>query len=468
MTWLSVLRGESRANVENPAVPLTSQSLVDLFIGPKGDAGVVVTEKTAFQMPAVYRAVSLLAGTTASLPLHAYRDKGDVRERITRPSIIDSPHPDMTLFEWIELSLVHALTWGNTYYLKVKDGAGIVRELWPLLPSRVRPGRTSDGTKVYALDARNIGAGQPADVVALEDAYPYTDDEILHVPAMGYDGVAGLSPIACARQGIGVALAAEKTAARLFGSGNLKSGILKTEQKLTTAQADQVKAQWKAKNSGVDNAHDIAVMGAGVSFEEISFPPEDVQFIESRRFQIDEIARIYGIPPHMLFQTDRSTSWGSGIEQQTIGLVVFTLRPWLTRFEHRWSRLLPRPDYVKFAVEGLLRGDAAARSAFYKAMWEIGAFSTNDIRRLEDQAPVDGGDVRYRPLNFGVLGAADPGTGTGTAEDPEVARRLVEMVQKVYLGVGTVITKDEARQLLNRGGADLAVPGADQQDGNGA
>jgi HK97 family phage portal protein len=426
VTWLSALRGESRASVENPTVPLTSSTLADMLIGPAGDAGVTVTEKSAFGMPAVYRAVALLAGTIGSLPLHGYEDKNDVRTRLTpKPSLVESPHPDMTSFEWLELSLVHNLGWGNTYYLKVRDGGGIVRELWPLHPSRIRPGRASDGSKVYALDARNMGSGKPDGTVGIDEATALTDYEILHVPGMGYDGIAGLSPIACARQGIGVAMAAEKLGAKLFGSGNLMSGILKSDQKLTMAQADTVKAQWKAKHSGLGAAHDIAVLGSGVSFEQISFPPEDVQFLETRRFQIDEIARIYGIPPHMLFQTDRSTSWGSGIEQQTIGLVVFTLRPWLTRFEQRLSRLLPAQQYVKFSVEGLLRGDSAQRATFYKSMWEMGVYSTNDIRRLEDQAPVDGGDIRYRPLNFGLLGELDQQEGAGIGELVAAAASLI-------------------------------------------
>ena len=411
MTWLSGLVGrESRANVESPAVPLTSSTLVDLLVGPAGEAGIPVNETTAFGMPAVYRAVALLAGTVASLPLHPYRDKDGVREPVRGGvSLVREPHPDLTRFEWLELSMLHNLAWGNTYFRMLRDQGGTVRELWPLEPSRVRAGRASTGEKVYAVDCkdRRDVPWTPGTSVYDDEVLPFTDREILHVPGMGYDGIVGMSPIACARQGIGLALAAERYGAKLFGSGNLMTGILKTEQKLTQDQADGVKARWKAKHSGPDSAHDIAVLGSGVSFESISFPPEDTQFIESRRFQIDEIARIYGIPPHMLFQTDRSTSWGTGIEQQTIGLVVFTLRPWLTRFEQRLSRLLPQPQYVKFSVEGLLRGDSQQRADFYTRMWNIGAYSTNDIRRLEDQPPVEGGDVRYRPLNMGVLGEAD-------------------------------------------------------------
>jgi HK97 family phage portal protein len=411
VSWLSSLR-ETRS-AENPAVPLTSQTLVDMLIGPTGDSGVTVTQKTALGMPAVYRAIALLSGTVGSLPLHTYRDRGaDVRERMRpAPKIITTPHPDLTQFEWMELSLAHALSWGNTYYRKLRDGQGIVRELWPLEPCRVKAGRAADGHKIYAVDERGM-FGHPLNSVpaeqAIEEWQPYTDDGILHVPGMGYDGVVGLSPIGVARQAIGLGLAAEKFGAKLFGSGSMPTGILTTEQRLDTPQADALKARWKQQHGGLDKAHDIAVLGQGTTFQPISVPPEDAQFIESRRFQISEIARMYGVPPHMLMDTEKSTSWGTGIEQQGIGFVVYTLRPWLARFEQRLSRLLPAPQFVEFAVEGLLRGDSAQRAAFYTAMWNIGVYSTNDIRRLENERPVDGGDVRYRPLNMGELGQPDP------------------------------------------------------------
>jgi HK97 family phage portal protein len=412
VTWLQALRGESRATLENPTYPITSQALVDMLVGPKSDAGVAVNEKSAFGMPAVYRSVSLIAGTVASLPLHAYRDgDDDTRTRVKpTPRLIRDPHPDLTQFEWMELSLVHALSWGNTYYRKLRDEGGTLRELWPIEPSRVRVGRASDGRKVYAVDAKDLSGRPWAPGTSVEDerVRPFTDEEILHIPGMGYDGMVGMSPIAVARQGIGLAMAAEKFGAKLFGSGNLMAGVLSTEQKLDQGQADALKARWKAQHSGLDNAHDISVLGAGTKFQPISFPPEDVQFIESRKFQIAEIARMFGVPPHMLMDTEKSTSWGTGIEQQSIGFVVYTLRPWLARFEHRLSRLLPNPQYAKFTVEGLLRGDSAQRAAFYTSMWNIGAYSTNDIRRLEDQPPVPGGDVRYRPLNYGLLGESDP------------------------------------------------------------
>lgn len=395
---LDAIRG-IRNGIENPAVPLTSTAILDWLGGPKVHAGVTVSEESALGMPAVWRAVNLIGGTAASLPLHPYRVVGEVRTRVTTgnaAALLDQPHPDMTPFELWELTYAYMLLWGNAYFRVLRNRNGGLQELWPIHPARVRAGRESEtGLKIYEIDRA-------------ED--PMFDDKILHIPGPGYDGVCGVSPIRMARQGIGLALAAEEYGARLFGSGSLASGILQTEQRLTQAQADALKTRWKAKVGGLDKAHDVAVLDAGAKFQQLSIPPEDAQFIESRKFQIDEVARMFGIPPHMLMQTEKSTSWGTGIEQQSIGFVKFTLRPWLTRVEQRLTRLLrPQAVYARYSLEGLLRGDSAQRSAFYREMWGIGALSTNDILALEERPPIGpAGDVRYRPLNMGVLGEPDP------------------------------------------------------------
>lgn len=388
------------ATVENPEQPLTSTTLLDFLGGPKLSSGVAVTESSSLGMPAVWRAVTLIAGTSASLPLHAYRKVDDVRLPLTGGQgveLLASPHPDLTPFEFWELMYAYVLLWGNAYARKLRNQLGQVVELWPVHPIRVKVGRESEtATKVYCIDGNTDE--------------PLTDREILHIPGFGYDGVCGVSPIRAAREGIGLAMAAERYGAKLFGSGSLASGILQTEQRLTQPQADNLKAAWKAKVSGIERAHEVAVLDSGVKFQQLSIHPEDAQFIESRRFQIQEIARMFGVPPHMLMDTTSTTSWGTGIEQQTIGFVTFSLRPnYLTRFEQRVSQMLrPGPVYAKYALEGLLRGDSTQRAAFYKQLWDIGVLSTNDIRALEDLPPVEGGDVRYRPLNMGVLGAPDP------------------------------------------------------------
>ena len=395
------------ASLENPAVPLTSTSLVGLLGGGAGSSGKIVNEKTALGMPAVWRAVNLIAGTVASLPLHPYRNADGGREMVTSgraSALLDKPHPDMTPFELWETVLSHMLLWGNAYLWIGRDQLGRIQELWPIHPSRVKVGRTSDmGEKVFQIDNDD----------------PHTSRSILHLPAFGYDGVCGVSPIRIAREGIGLALAAEEYGAKLFGSGSLATGILQTEQRLTPDQADVLQQRWKAKRSGLGSAHETIVLDRGATFQQLTIPPGDAQFLESRRFQISEVARMFGVPPHMLMDTEKSTSWGTGIEQQSIGFVVYTLRPWLTRIEQRLTSLLkPEPVYAKFSVEGLLRGDSAQRLAFYKGMWEIGAFSTNDVLALEDRKAVEGGNVRYRPLNMGQLGEFDDAQTTTTEEVP--------------------------------------------------
>lgn len=410
MTLFRAARAAFRNSIENPAVPLTSTTVAE-FLGPgRTSAGVTVTEQSSLGMPAVWRAVNLLAGTAAALPLHAYKPDGDTRLRLGPESqaaqLLDDPHPDMTPFEFWETVYGHMLLWGNAYLRKVRNRLGTIVELWAVHPGRVRAGRASDGSKVYQLDGSDRA---------------WTDEEVLHIPGFGYDGVSGCSPIRLARQGISLAMAAEDFGARFFGSGSLMSGILQTEQRLTKEQADALKSRWQAKVAGLGNAHDVAVLDSGAKFQQMSIPPGDAQFIESRGFQITEVARIFGVPPHMLMQTEKSTSWGTGIEQQGIGFVTYTMQPWLTRVEQRLTKMLkPGTVYARYNVEGLLRGDSAAQAAYMKFMWEVGAFSTNDIRRLKELEPVDGGNVRYRPLNFGVLGESDPPTSPPAPEpDPD-------------------------------------------------
>jgi len=394
---MTVLGRVFAATLESPNVPLSASSIIETIGGRNSSSGKVVTEKTSLGMPAVWRAVNLIAGTVASLPLHAYRSADGGREMVTSgraASLLETPHPDMTRFELWETVLAHMLLWGNAYLWIGRNQLGQIVELWPIHPSRVKAGRTSSmGRKLYKID---------------NGEQEHDDRTILHLPAFGYDGVCGVSPIRVAREGIGLALAAEEYGAKLFGSGSLATGILQTEQRLTPDQADTLQQRWKAKRSGLGTAHETIVLDRGATFTQLTIPPGDAQFIESRRFQISEVARMFGVPPHMLMDTEKSTSWGTGIEQQGIGFVIYTLRPWLTRTEQRISRLLkPEPVYAKFSVEGLLRGDSASRLTFYKGMWDIGALSTNEIRALEDRTPVDGGDSRYRPLNMGELGQFD-------------------------------------------------------------
>ncbi|RZQ59893.1 phage portal protein [Amycolatopsis suaedae] len=367
--------------------------------GPSGDAGVPVTELTALHMPAVWRSVALISSVSAALPLPTYRDDTKVR---TKSRLLRDPHPELTPFELWRLSYVHRLLWGNSYQQKIRSRSGEVRELWPIRPDRVRAYRDTSSDAV---------PGGKLFEVTDDDGriHVRTSREILHIPGLGYDGTCGVSPVRAASQGVGLALAAEKSGAKFFGQGAMLSGILQTEQRLQPEQAEALKARWKAKVSGSDNAYDVAVLDSGASFEPITMPYKDAQFLESRRFQVVEIARMFGVPLFLLMETERSTSWGTGLEQQALGFVVFDLHPmWLVPTEQRITKELVRPvapdEYAEYTVEGLLRGDSRARAEFYRVMREVGAMSANDIRAKENMTPVDGGDTYLQPLNMAPLG----------------------------------------------------------------
>ncbi|MEU0359924.1 phage portal protein [Streptomyces cyaneofuscatus] len=390
---------EGRATVESPTTPLTSSSLAGLLGGGAPvEAGVAVTETGALAYPAVWRAASVVANVSASLPLHTY--KVGTKDRVTS-EILEEPHPELTKFEFWRLMKLHRLLWGNAYAQKVCNGAGTIVQLWPIRPDRVlvereRPSGDNPGGKVFWVQTEDGGRVR------------LTSREVLHLPGLGYDGVTGCSPVRAAAQGIGLGIAAERAAGRLYGSGNMISGVLQTEQRLQPEQAANLKATWKARYGGAQAAHDVAILDSGASFQPITMPYKDSQFLESRMFQVTEVARMFGVPPFLLMATEKSTSWGTGLEQQAQGFVTWDLAPtWLTPTEQRVTKeLLPKSVYAKYALGGLLRGDSSARATFYRAMRDSGAYSANDILALEDLPPIAGpeGDMRLQPLYMAPLG----------------------------------------------------------------
>ncbi len=411
MTLLgSVLGARNAIEAENPLLPLTSERLLEFLGTEQSYSGKSVNEVTALGMSAVWRAVQVSTSVPAALPFQAFVQEGDRRVRATGQlaDLMDDPHPDMTKFELWQTVHVHRRLWGNAYVRKLRNQLGQVVELWPIHPGRVRVGRESEGgRKVYVIDG-----GKEV----------LSDVQVLHIPGMGYDGICGVSPIRAARQSIGMALAAEEYGAKLFGSGSLATGILQTEQRLTQNQADNLAKRWKDKHGGLASAHGTIVLDKGAQFHQLTIPPGDAQFLESRRFQVVEVCRWFGIPPFLMFETEKSTSWGTGLEQQALGWVKFDLQPDLVSVEQRVTKHVLRPSkaYARHALEGLLRGDSKARAEFYRSMWNLGALSTNEIRAYEDLEPVEGGEVRYRPLNMGELGTTDTGATapSNPAADP--------------------------------------------------
>lgn len=389
------------ASIESPLTPLTSESLISLVgAGSASAAGRAVSPQTALGISAVWRSVNLISTTCGGLPMGAYKDgPDDVRLRVTTGAaarLLANPHPDLTPLELWELVYGSLCLWGNAYLLKLKNQLGQLAELWWINPARVRVFRLDEGPD----------AGQKRYVVDGDTDQPYSDAKILHIPGFGYDGTCGVSPIRAAREGLGLALAAEEYGGRFFGNGSLATGVLQTDQFLDQDDAKKLKELWRLGGSGLDSAHDIRVMGSGAKFTQLTIPNEDAQFLETREFQVTEVARWFGIPPHLLMQTEKSTSWGTGIEQQNIGLITFTLAGYTGRVEQRMTKTVaPETVYVKVNMNALLRGDSASRAEFYSKMFALGALSPNDIRRFEDQPPVPDGNTYFVPLNYGELGA---------------------------------------------------------------
>lgn len=401
---------ELRTSPENPSYPLTSATLVEMFAGPKTHAGVSVNEGSAQQVIAVYRAWSLLGGTIGSLPVRAFtgeapgggRWDGDQAQLLAYPGgrdpVTGIPVPGTsTAVLFYETLMVHLLAWGNAYVVKIPNQARNRMVALDLLqPSRVQPRWTRktaanpSGKEFVVMSDAGVSIATPADVI--------------HIRAMGQDLLQGISPIGAARQALGLAVAAEEYGARLFGSGNLMAGILQTDQRLQEPDAVRLRERWKAKLRGLDSAYDVAVLDSGAKWQPIGIPPQDSQFIQSREFAVTEVARLYGIPPHMLAQVEKSTSWGTGIEQQSIGFNVYTLRPWLTRIEQALSNeLMPRGVNCRFDVSELLRGDMKSELEAHQIAVLSGQETPNEARAARGLPPAQGGNELFFPMNYSTM-----------------------------------------------------------------
>jgi HK97 family phage portal protein len=340
-------------------------------------AGKYVNETTAMQTSAVYACVRILAEAIASLPLHVYEREGDGGKKlqITHPLyklLHDEPNKEMTSFIWRETIMSHVLIWGNAYSQIIRGGHGHPIALYPLLPDKMVVERNANGDLVYTYYRDEHGPVK------------LSREQVLHIPGLGFDGLVGYSPIAMAKNAIGMALATEEYGAKFFGNGANPSGVL--EHPGTIKDVERVRESWNEKFGGTANAHNVAVLEEGMKFHQISIPPEQAQFLETRKYQISEIARIFRVPPHMVGDLDKSSF--SNIEQQSLEFVMFTLNPWIRRFEDSLSQGLLLPSekgrlLIRFNVDGLLRGNYESRMKGYAIGRQNGWLSANDIRSLE-------------------------------------------------------------------------------------
>ena len=413
---------EARGGVLPGAAPANAPGwLVDLFGGGRRTgAGVDVSEESALTFSAVYGCVRILAESAASLPLKVYRragarGKATARQHWAWSLLHDAPNPEMTAVVWRELGMVHVLTWGNAYSRIEWAGNGAARALWPIHPSRVTVKRSAAGAVFYEVrpdPATDPPGGHPA---ILEPA------DMLHVPALGWNGLVGLSPVRLAREAVGLGQAAEAFGSGFFGNGARPGGVLSVNQALDPKARAKIAEAWEAAHQGVERAGRVAVLGLGASFTATTIPPEDAQFLETRRFQVSEVARIFRVPPHMLADLERATF--SNIEHLGLEFVMHSLRPWLVRWEQEINRKLFGTSgtaglYGEHAVDGLLRGDQASRFNAYAVGRQWGWLSADDVRELENLPPLaDGAGSAYlQPLNMVPVG--EPAAGTAPPPAP--------------------------------------------------
>lgn len=360
-------------------------------------SGKTVNERTALQTTAVYACVRILSETIASLPLHVYRytegGKAKDTEHVLYTLLHDEPNPDMTSFVFRETLMSHLLIWGNAYAQILRDRSGQVIGLYPLLPDQMSVHRSEKGKLYYVYnryEEDNPNFQEKGSIVL-------SQEEVLHIPGLGFDGLIGYSPIALAKNAVGMTLACEEYGASFFGNGANPGGVL--EHPGILKDPGKVRDSWNAVYQGTRNAHKVAVLEEGMSYKQIGIPPEEAQFLETRKFQINEIARLFRIPPHMVGDLEKSSF--SNIEQQSLEFVKYTLDPWVVRFEQALKKSLLLPEekkthFIKFNVDGLLRGDYQSRMNGYAIGRQNGWLSTNDIRKLEELNPIppeEGGDL---------------------------------------------------------------------------
>jgi len=348
-------------------------------------SGKTVNEFTAMQTTAVYSCVRILAEAVASLPLHVYRYKENGKERVYDHHLYhilhNEPNTEMSSFVFRETLMSHLLIWGNAYAQIIRDGAGRVVALYPLLPNKMTVSRDKNGEIYYIYTTTSDENPNFKDNVSVV----LRKQDVLHIPGLGFDGLVGYSPIAMAKNAVGMTIATEEYGASFFANGANPGGVL--EHPGVLKDPKKVRDSWNEVYRGTANAHKIAVLEEGMKYQQIGIPPEEAQFLETRKFQINEIARLYRIPPHMVGDLEKSSF--SNIEQQSLEFVKYTLDPWVIRWEQAMQRslLLPKEKqefFIRLNVDGLLRGDYQSRMNGYAVGIQNGFLCPNDVRELEN------------------------------------------------------------------------------------
>lgn len=358
--------------------------------GTHGDAGEPVNEPNVLALSAAFACVNLLSGTIATLPLMVYQTSRDGARDVARGHSLyrllhDSPNFDQTAVDFWEFVSASVELWGNAYARKVREGGRVVA-LLPIRPDIVSVRRLPSDELEYTW----TDSGQ---------RFIETDANVLHIRGFGGNPLGGLSTLQCGRHAFSLARATDRAAGAMFANGLRPSGTLTFENWLSEEQRALAKSTLTTQFVGAMNAGRPMVLEGGTKWTPLTINPEDAQMLESRGFSVEEICRFFGVPPFMIGHTEKSTSWGTGLEQQTLGFLKFTLRRRLKRIEQALEKqLLTAADRsagitIEFNLEGLLRADSAGRADFYREMTAIGAMTINEVRALENLPPVDGGDT---------------------------------------------------------------------------
>ena len=388
--------------------PQNAVSAAPTFYFGSSFSGKSVTARSAIQLSTVYACVRVISETVASLPLNVYEvtERGGVRalEHPLQRLLHDEPNPEMTSFVWRETMLSHLLLWGNSYCQIIRNGRNGIVGLYPLLPDHMEVDRDSKGRLTYTY---TTSEGR---IVRL------APEDVLHIPGLGFDGVMGYSPIALEKSAVGLSIAAEEYGSKFFGNGAMPSGVLTHPN--TVKDPKRLRESWNAAYGGSANSGKVAILEESMSFTPISIPNDAAQFLETRKFQVTEICRIFRVPPHMIGDLERATF--SNIESQNISFAVHTIRPWLVRIEQAMNRALfsesekagsssGRRYYAQFNLDGLMRGDYKSRMEGYAIARQNGWMSANDIRELENLNPIpaeDGGNTYLCNGNLVPVGLA--------------------------------------------------------------
>lgn len=391
-----------KASYENPATPLSNPGrwLVD-WAGNGTFSGVNISETNAIRSTAVYACVSIIAQSISTLPLMIYRRDGDAREVATDNPVYailhDRPNTFMTSVVFRELLATHVLLTGNAYAVIGRNGGNQAVDLVPVDPRSVTIER-KNGRFIYKIQL-NEGGTETVD-----------QSDVLHIKGVSFDGIKGVSPItAVAKQAIGLGLATEEHGARMFSNAAKPGGVLETDKQLSNEGFKRLKESFAAQYSGLENVGKTPLLEEGVKFKSVTINAQDAQYLETRRFQVAEIARVFRVPPHMIGEQEKNTSWGSGIEQQSIGFVTYTLRSWLTKFEQEYNAKLLTPAkgrseyYAEHNVDGLLRGDSKTRAETLKSYVQGGIITPNEARAKLGFPPKEGGDSLVIQKNMSPL-----------------------------------------------------------------